>query len=176
MSTARFRPSPPPPRPSAAVEGPEPTPGAETCRFCDPDEPCRFHRPKDKSEEPVIPLPQRTPFREFELAGLPSGVGSGFHVTKPLRPRRRLPEWVANDKMMDRVLRSHPQAHMRFARWKRIVYLYFRLNIPAREIAEELDMTTKAVERVIAQLRRRAARGLKLTRPESEQVGVYKPV
>jgi hypothetical protein len=125
------------------------------CRFCDPGEPCRWHRDGTASQRQFDKGRQRVPFDDLRRARLPT---EGFQMKKLRRPYRQCPDWAASDRQLRFVLRSHPQAKAFFARWLAISYLYFRLNFSASEVAAELNMTGKAVERVVSQLRKRAGR------------------
>jgi hypothetical protein len=148
MSTAAIQPLPLPPPIFAEPQL------VESCRFCEPGEPCRWHREATASQRQFDKGRQRVPFDDLRRARLPT---EGFQTKKLRRPYRRCPAWAASDRLLGIVLRGHPQRAL-VAKWAAISYLYFRMSLSAKEIGNDLGMTRKAVERVVARLRKRAAR------------------
>lgn len=77
-------------------------------------------------------------------------IPDGFQVRKIRRPRKDCPEWVANEESFRRAL------FLPAIRRYRIAYLYWRCGWSAREVAEELGITTNAVEQAVKKLTKRS--------------------
>lgn len=82
--------------------------------------------------------------KEFKSDWIPSG----FQIKKIRRPRKNTPAWANKDSSL--VARA---LSPRSVRRIRTAYLYWRCNWNAREIAEELKTTVKAVELMIYKMR-----------------------
>ena len=92
---------------------------------------------------------------------------SGYQIKKIRTREREIPLWTLNDTEVQKVLlRAFPAERQRknfivkqrAETWARIIYLYFRMEMSARRVARELQMTTKNVELAVARIRR-VARG-----------------
>jgi hypothetical protein len=133
-----------------------------SCRFCEPNNPCRFHR---VDAEPTASLDLHQ-FRA--IAPLPSIDGfwqspdgriipsDGYQTFQPRQRQRDVPAWYQDAETRQRVIGDHPQAAKHGERWQRILYLYFQLGWSSRDIADELDASVGAIEAVLRKLRRRA--------------------
>lgn len=73
-------------------------------------------------------------------------IPEGFQIRKIRRPRKNIPDWANNDKALK--MRIFGPAMRRY----RIAYLYWRVGMSAREVAEELKISRKQVEKVVYQL------------------------
>lgn len=83
---------------------------------------------------------------------------NGFQTKRIRRRLKDVPAWVLNTKQLYRVIYSHPQAAKLAARWTAVAYWYWRLGMSADHIAEELQISRKAVELIISRLRKRGYR------------------
>lgn len=79
------------------------------------------------------------------------GTTQGVQIKRIRRPRKPLPVW-AND---DHSLRLHILGPA--LRRYRIAYLYWRVGMSAREVADEIETTVKAVENVVHKLNSKPA-------------------
>jgi hypothetical protein len=75
-------------------------------------------------------------------------IPDGFQVRKVRRPKKNVPTWANSDKKLK--MRIFGPAMRRY----RIAYLYWRVGMSAREVADELRTTEDAVEQVLTRLRR----------------------
>jgi hypothetical protein len=75
-------------------------------------------------------------------------IPDGFQVRKIRRPRKNVPTWANSDKKLK--MRIFGPAMRRY----RIAYLYWRVGMSAREVAEEVDTTTKNIYRILSDLRK----------------------
>lgn len=75
-------------------------------------------------------------------------IPEGFQVKKVRRPRKNIPLWANSDKKLK--MRIFSPAMRRY----RIAYLYWRVGMSAREVADDVGATINAVECVIKELKR----------------------
>ncbi|SRR6266436_1289362 len=86
---------------------------------------------------------------------------SGHQLMKIRSLEREIPEWALNsNKIQEIIERSFPnwrskKAHMISAgRWVRIIYLYYRMQMPLQFVSKEMGMTKNALKMVLKGIRR----------------------
>jgi hypothetical protein len=84
--------------------------------------------------------------------------------------KKRVPDWALDDKKVEQVLLTvFPKCGTNSrkleeqgatgrhragaARWMRIIHLYWRMNLTSGQVAEEMTLTRKAVERLVERIR-----------------------
>jgi hypothetical protein len=82
----------------------------------------------------------------------------GFQECGPRQLPRKVPEWVANRTLFEKIIKSHAQSLRYQEKWAKIAYYYFSLGYPTDFIASEMEIKTNAVKSVIKKLRKRAER------------------
>jgi hypothetical protein len=85
----------------------------------------------------------------------------GHGIRKGREGTHSIPDWTKSDKRVLEVLtRSFPKANDRsakqfgqhrrgFARWLRVIYLYYRMNWTQGEVAKEMGLSPKVVNHVL---------------------------
>lgn len=89
---------------------------------------------------------------------------SSHQILKTKRPKKKIPEWVVNDKKTQNLLlRSFPlmksnlKQRTQAGRWARVINLYYKRQWSRGQIAAELHLTYAAVDSIIRALKRAAA-------------------
>jgi len=82
-------------------------------------------------------------------------VPAGFQV-KILRQNYRVPEWVQDPRLCNRILESHGQYPVRGETWRRIIHLRYRMFWSSRDIAADLELSLDSVKGTLKKLNRRA--------------------
>mgnify|MGYP001565041687 CR=1 FL=1 len=98
-----------------------------------------------------------------EMMGTADGEANPIHPNTPrFQEREFTPDWVFNDLALRRfLLHTFPrlqtdERHRMWARrWAALLYMYYRLHLPANEIAERLGMKLNTVEVSILRIRKR---------------------
>jgi hypothetical protein len=140
--------------------------GEQSCRFCSPSEPCRFHRDevqgKSATHRQFQHSNQRTPFAEFRKQRV-LDVGQrniskvGYHIVKPRVRAHQAPSWTMTRQSILQVVRGHGAFHL-WNRWFYIAWRYYKEGWSAADIASVLECSTKSVERVLERLNVRATK------------------
>ena len=94
------------------------------------------------------------------------GFMEGHQITKVRAMTREIPEWSLSNAEVQRVLlTAFPNLKTRFrqgkraGRWARIIYLYYRMNLPRQIVAKEMKMGEDTLKTTIRNISR-VANGL----------------
>lgn len=136
---------------------------APLCRFCEENNPCRFHRLSASEDKPqrIRSRRPRTPLNELKQIAEDINLAQpGFQITTLKRKIRNRPAWTNDPRVFYAVCMDHLQRRRFGQRWVRIAVWYFWENYSATEIAQKLGKgeTPKSVRRVIERLNSRAKR------------------
>lgn len=95
----------------------------------------------------------------------------GHQIIKLREGRKKVPAWVKDQKFIQSLLlRSFPKLlispteRLRAARWARVLYLYYRTNMTASQVAHEMKIDQKTVYNTLARAKA-AAKGNQTGRP-----------
>ena len=87
-------------------------------------------------------------------------------ITKIRSMDREIPDWVFNNKEVQRVvltsfprLETRPRQRAKAAQWVRLIYLYYRMGLPMQVVAKELNVDKSLVKRWLLSINR-AEKGL----------------
>lgn len=87
------------------------------------------------------------------------GFMSGHQIKKIRTRTKKIPTWATNNRETKQLLlRAFPglRARRSAARWGAVIHYFYRMNMTYSQIAEELDTTSKAIERILWRIRRHA--------------------
>jgi len=99
-----------------------------------------------------------------EEMGTFDGEASPMHInTQRFQDRGLTPDWVFNDLFLRQLLlhtfprmQTDERHRMWARRWAALVYMYYRLHLPSKEVAERLGMQHNAVRFSLWSIRKRA--------------------
>jgi hypothetical protein len=91
------------------------------------------------------------------------GSVNGYQILTIRRPRKNIPDWVNNNREIQRFLlvsfplmRTDSRERIRAGQWARIINLYFKRQWSRGQIAEELNWTYERVNGTIRSIKRAA--------------------
>ena len=87
-------------------------------------------------------------------------------ITKVRSKEREIPDWVFDNKEVQRVvltsfpkLKVHALQKAKAARWVQLIYLYYRMGLPLQVVAKEMSVSKPLIKRWLQSINR-AERGL----------------
>jgi transposase-like protein len=96
----------------------------------------------------------------------------GHQIIKTREGKRKIPLWVKDQKFIQNLLlRSFPKLatsptqRSRAARWARVIYLYYRANMTASQVASEMKIDIKTVYNTLGRAKT-AAKGNRTSKPK----------
>jgi DNA-directed RNA polymerase specialized sigma24 family protein len=119
-------------------------PGEWLCPDCDPD--------KGENE----PEHENVWDDAVEDGITPDYIKPGWGERKVRTPDKEVPEWATSLEGIQEVVQAHPQANRLAERWALVVYYYYRLFWPAKEVGKLLGLSAGRVKRIIRNLDARA--------------------
>ena len=85
----------------------------------------------------------------------------GHQIIKIRRPKKRIPTWVYDFEQIKKILlRCFPKLQYnlrqrnRAGKWVRVINLYFRQNWSRGQIADEMDLQYKTIDRMIERIKK----------------------
>lgn len=72
-----------------------------------------------------------------------------LQVIKRTRHPKRVPAWLRDRALFDRVIANRPYAKAKLVKWLQIIYLYYICDWRAKDVAEELGLTVSAVKQCL---------------------------
>jgi len=113
-----------------------------------------------------MPNPEFAELRGY-LDGQDTFMTGGHQIIKMRRGNRVTPEWAKSRKTLQKILtrsfpqlRKNPRQRARAARWASVIQLYYRMHMTRGQVAEQMKLGQKTVNRLIENISR-AAKGLK---------------
>jgi hypothetical protein len=86
-------------------------------------------------------------------------MNRGHKIRKRREGSHEIPEWTKSDETVQQVLlASFPKWKVRqwhrngAARWVRVIHLYYRMNMTQGQVAEEMDLSLKAVNHILTRM------------------------
>lgn len=77
-------------------------------------------------------------------------------VIKRTRHPKHTPAWVKDRALFDRVIAARPYARAKLVKWLRIIYLYYTCDWRAKDVAEEMGLTTGAIKQCVYEMNQAA--------------------